>query len=244
MRARLAVTTTILLLALSGATRPTAAQDPNPLPPDPHLLLDDTAGGPMLDASRVRPDADGKTFVDPSSNTVFPTGITVTTRSGEAVHLTATGSGVRKKLLFKVYAAALYVDALAPLGTVPVNTIASTDMARRIVMVFLRDVDGDKLREGLREGFETVWKGKPGPELAAELDTFLSWMAGGIKEGQTIELTYLPGEGLYTTVAGVTHPAITRPDIARSIWQIWLGVEPISGDLKRDLVRLTGDTRR
>ena len=47
------------------------------------------------------------------------------------MRVTATGSGVRKKLVFKVYAAALYVDALAPLGTVPVNTIASTDITRR-----------------------------------------------------------------------------------------------------------------
>jgi hypothetical protein len=140
---------------------------------------------------------------------------------------------------------ALYVDALAPLGTVPVNTIASANIARRIVMVFLRDVDGNRLKEGMRESFEnTIYKGrKPDSELATDLDTFFSWMDAGIKEGQTIELTYLPDEGLYTTVAGVTHPVITRPDIARSIWLNWVGIEPISGDLKKDLVRLLGKRR-
>jgi hypothetical protein len=232
----LLLTAMILSPRLAPAQPPPQQQDFVPVP----LLLDDHTGGPVLGPERIRVDSEGKTFVDPASDTVFPTAMTVLSRSGDVVHLTATGSGVRKKLVFKVYAAALYVDALAPLGTVPVNTIASADIARRLVLVFLRDVDGPRLKEGMRESFETtVWKGrKPGPELAADLDMFFSWMDGGLKEGQTIELTYLPGEGLYVTIAGVTHPVISRPDIARGIWQNWIGLEPISGELKRDLVRL------
>ncbi|HEX7879745.1 MAG TPA: chalcone isomerase family protein, partial [Candidatus Eisenbacteria bacterium] len=217
----LVLTVSVASPAPLPAQPPAEQQDPAPAP----LLLDDHSGGPVLGPERIRVDAEGKTFVDPSSDTVFPAAMTVVARSGDVIHLTATGSGVRKKLIYKVYAAALYVDALAPLGTVPVNTIASSDIARRMVMVFLRDVEGKRLKEGMRESFEnTIYRGKPGPELSAELDTFFSWMDAGIKKGQTIELTYLPGEGLYTTVAGVMHPVVTRPDIARSIWLNWVGV--------------------
>jgi len=237
----LILTVTFLSPQPTSAQPPQEQRDPAPAP----LLLDDQSGGPVLGPDRIRVDAEAGTFVDPSSDTVFPAAMTVVTRSGGVVHLAATGSGVRKKLVFKVYTAALYVDALAPLGTVPVNTIASANIARRMVMVFLRDVDGNRLKEGMRESFEnTIYKGrKPDSELATELDPFFSWMDAGIKEGQTIELTYLPDEGLYTTVAGVMHPAITRPDIARSIWLNWVGLEPISGELKKDLVRLLGEEK-
>jgi hypothetical protein len=150
----------------------------------------------------------------------------------------ATGSGVRKKLILKVYAAALYVDEKAPLGTKPLDSLAYDDFPRRLVLSFRRNVEGKRIREAMEEGFETVWKAKPGPELNARLDEFLHWFDGGIRNGETIELTYLPGEGLYTVVAGTAYPAITRPDIARSVWQIWLGPEPVASDLRRDLVRL------
>jgi len=222
-------------LFLATTAVPAGAQHDRALPDDPTYLLDDTCNGPVLDASRIRPEPE--TFVDPSTSVVFPRALRVTTSAGETRHMIATGSGARRKLMVTVYAAALYVDALAPLGRVPVSTIASADIPRRLVLSFRRDVDGNRLKEGMRDGFDLVWKGKPGPELADDLDLFQSWMAGGIRSGQTIELTYLPGEGLYTTVAGVAHPAITRPDIARGIWHAWLGVEPISGKLKRGLVR-------
>ena len=225
----------LLVLAIG---LPAAAQPPAEPGRELIYLLDDGSAGPILDASRIQPE--GETFVDPSTSVVFPKAVRIARASGETIHMAATGSGVRKKLMFKVYAAALYVDVLAPLGTVPVNALASADIPRRLVMSFRRDVSGDQLQEAMREGFEHVWKGKPGPELAEDLDLFYSWMAGGIRSGQTIELTYIPGEGLYTTVAGVAHRAITRSNIARGIWHSWLGVEPISAELKWGLVRFLG----
>jgi hypothetical protein len=234
----LAAATTLALVA--GAAPPGArAQGGAPVAP---ILLDHESGQPVLAATRVTPGAE--TFVDPSTDVVFPKSVTIAAADGRTIELVAAGSGVRKKFIVKVYAAALWYDRAAPLATRPVDNLALDDIARRLVLSFRRDVGGDKIVEAFREGFDKTWKAKPGPDLATDLDEFLAWFDGGMKEGDTIELTYIPGEGLYTVVAGRAHPVVRNPSIARSLWSIWLGPEPVSGDLRRDLVRfLTARSR-
>lgn len=232
----------LLALALPGGPGVPAAgaqaSDPVPggtVPPAP-ILLDQQSGQPVLAATRVTPGAE--TFVDPATDVVFPRTVTIAAADGRTIDLVAAGSGVRKKFVVKVYAAALWYDASTPLSSRPVDNLALDDMARRLVMTFQRDVDGDNIVKAYREGFDKVWAGaKPGPDLATDLDEFLARFEGGVKKGESIELTYIPGEGLYTVVAGRAWPVVRTREIARSIWGIWLGPDPVSGDLRRDLVR-------
>jgi hypothetical protein len=222
--------------ALSDARAQGADPVPGADPPPAPLLLDDAEGIALPGGTRVTLGAD--TFVDPSTGASFPRAVTITTADGRAFELVAAGSGVRKKFVVKVYAAALWYDASAPLSSRPLDNLALDDMARRLVMTFQRDVDGDAIVKAYREGFDKAWGGaKPGPDLATDLDEFLDQFEGGVKKGESIELLYIPGEGLYTHVAGRAGPVVRTPQIARSLWSIWLGPEPVSGDLRRDLVR-------
>lgn len=164
---------------------------------------------------------------------------------GQNWDLKALGSGLRKKYLFKVYVAVLYADASADLGADPAPVVTSGDIARRMVLVLKRNIDGAKISEAISEGFiDKVWKKKPEGDLKAKLDEFIAFFGGQLKEGETIELTYLPGIGLLTSVSGQAKPIVTEPRLARDIWGIWLGADPISEDLRDELVlRVTPGSR-
>lgn len=231
------VAVTFATTAGAGAARAQALPDSAaPIDPERHLLID-TSSPHRLTPDRVTPS--GESFTDPSTDLAFPLSVRIRTLDGRDLHLTATGSGVRKKLVVKVYGAALYADAAASLGSNPIDALTREDMARRLVMTFKRGVDGGKIRDAYREGLvDKVWRTKPTGDLAYEFDRFLEYFDAGVKEGESIELTYVPGEGLYTVVGGQPKPMVARPEIARQIWSIWLGASPVSEDLKNGLVRL------
>jgi hypothetical protein len=235
----------VLLVMPVAGPAPVAAQS-TPTVPDQTgervYLIDTGEGGVRLGPERVAVGAD--TVIDPSSGLIFPKSVAVTTFDGRTIPFQVTGTGVRKKMMFKVYAAALYVDGSVPLPPPPLETLSVDDLPRRLVMTFLRDVDEEKIQEAYREGLiDKVWKAQPGPELADQVDSFLDYFKGGVRKGESIELTYLPGEGLYTVVGGKPKPVVADPNIARGVWRVWLGNEPVSQELRRDLVRLVTPER-
>ena len=58
-----------------------------------------------------------------------------------------------------------------------------------------------------------------------------------MKDGQTIALTWMPGMGLYTRIAGRPVPPINDEALANALWAIWFGADPVNDGLKRDMVR-------
>jgi len=180
-----------------------------------------------------------QSFSGQGTDARFPTQLVVS-GPGKDVVLVATGSGIRKKMIFKVYEGVAYVEQGAELTPDPAAAFITGDFAKRILMYFERDVDGGKIREAFVEGFEKVQGGQAWPdELLAERDRFISYFEeAGVKDGQYIELTWIPGWGLYTVVAGTVKPVIDNPELASALWAIWFGDQPVSDDLKRDMLRL------
>lgn len=214
----------------------TPAQTDTGAPAQPDAVTPAQPAAAVGEAAPLQVAPGSETFTDPSSNIIFPTALTL--RDGDREYrMKAAGSGQRKKLVVKVYGAALYVDETADLGSDPLAALVTGNMARRIVMTFKRGVDYGKIREAYEGGLKKVWKGTVDPAVAPELETFLHYFEGGVKEGQSIELTYLPDRGLFTAVAGKAYPLVTNAKIAGDIWAVWLGSDPVSSDLRRDLVR-------
>lgn len=177
-----------------------------------------------------------ETFKEHDLDAPLPASLTVN-YGGQSWNLKALGSGLRKKYIFKVYVAALYADSGADFGPDPAAFVNSTDIPKRMVLVLKRDLDAKKIAEAISEGFiHNVWKEKPEPGLKKELDNFIAFFGGELKSDQTIELTYLPGVGLLTSVSGQAKPIVTEPRLARDIWGIWLGDRPISESLREELV--------
>jgi hypothetical protein len=228
---------------LFGATNRPAAQPPDtPVfqepPPDllPHLIENG------VESLEVTPGP--VTFKDPFSGGHFPTTVVVSPVGGPQHRLRALGSGGRKKLFWKIYGAAFYADETAYLGTDPLKTLVNEDLARRIVFYFRRNASEEQLTEAFKDGMSRIWKAEPPPDVAPDVAQLLSYFEGGLRKEGRIEFTYLPGKGLYTTVGGIPKPVIANPEVARRIWAVWLGEDPVSPSLRKDLIRFLSDEKK
>jgi hypothetical protein len=183
-----------------------------------------------------------ETFKGKGTDKEFPR--TVDVRLGDrAVTMVALGSGVRKKAFFKVYEAVSYAEESASLNASPYPALLGGSVATRIVMYFVRDVGAEKLQNAWRDGFEKYLPDvEPGSQMEMDQDTFVAFFAGtDIKRGQTIELTWIPDTGLFTSVVGQAQPPLADQKLASAVFSNWYGDKPISKDLKKDLVRFLSD---
>lgn len=147
----------------------------------------------------------------------------------DGAKLTLNGLGLRKKFIVKVYVAGLYV---AQPSSDPA-AILSADAARRIDMVFVRDVGKDKIADAFRTGFEK----NSASELGKLEDRLKQLQAAvkDIKKGERLTIVYSPGKG--TTVSGAAN-TITLPgkDFADALLRNWLGDKPADDDCKKGML--------
>jgi hypothetical protein len=176
----------------------------------------------------------GEVIIEKNSKTEFPTEITMSDAAGAEYALRATGTGLRKKFVFKVYAACFYVDQEVEFDASPQETAINGDFAKGIVMHFLRDVDSNKIAGAFTEGIrKTLAEGHD-----EAVDAFAAMFSEKVMKGETIELDYLPGSGLSARQAGADLGRIDDPAVIAAIWATWFGEKPISGDLKHGLLGL------
>ena len=195
--------------------------------------------------------AGADTFKEPSTNHEFET-----TRMVDGRPFALLGAGVRKKFLVKVYAMALYADAAEARRAFPALAaraggsdhakLVASDHAQSFflwgtfgkvgVMHFVRSVEGEKIREAFKEGFEDDLEGKSGPVQKAAAEQFVALFDKDIKDGQEIVLHSFPDGRLEVELAGEKRVGPQNPKLTRAVWEIWLGAKPISIDLRRELV--------
>lgn len=147
--------------------------------------------------------------------------------------LTLQGLGLRKKFIFSVYVGALYL-------TTPTSEAAAaiaTDEPKRIEMHFLRDVGADKMKEAFREGFFNNSQEKL-DRLNPRIDAFLTLFDAGVKDGEAVAITYLPGKGTTVAFDGKPVGTIEGRDFMEALWAVWLGPAPADHGLKKGMLGL------
>jgi hypothetical protein len=194
-----------------------------------------------------------QTVTEPGSGVPFP--LHLTTPAGDGVLM---GMGLRTKtfLAVKVYAFGLYVDSaaaqqqLASFAGKDLKTLQKDasfydaltkltfPMTLRLVMT--RNVDGETMAGAFEEQL--------GPRVeraAAEMN-----MPGGVEaltafrgyfsvEQMTkeAELVFTCANGtLHSRVKGAERPAISSPALCWALFDVYLGVKPISGDGKKKVI--------
>ena len=150
--------------------------------------------------------------------------------SVEGKTLALNGAGLRTKLVFKVYAAGLYVETPSH----DAAQVISSEQIKRVEMRMLRDLGKGKIVEAVEAGFEKNAKA----QLSALKDRLARFTAQipDLKEGQGLILTYVPGKGTSVTVTGGKEAFIEGKDFADALFSVWLGKEPVDGSLKKDLL--------
>jgi hypothetical protein len=150
----------------------------------------------------------------------------------QASPLMLNGLGLRQATMFKVnvYVAALYVAQ----KSTDANAILASNTPKKLVLHFVRDVDGADLTKAWDEGFEHNAQEQL-PALKTRIEQLKGWMAD-MKSGQQLAFTHKPGAGIEVEVNGAVQGTVEGDDFARAFLAIWLGAKPPNPDLKAGLL--------
>ena len=146
--------------------------------------------------------------------------------------LVLNGAGVRTRMVFKVYVAALYLPAKA--ADLPATLAQSP---RRVQMTLLRNVSADDLVQALVDGMNA---NNPPQDMAAvkpQTDQLVTVMKsiGEAREGDVVALDFVGGE---TRIGhnGKAIGAIAGAPFNDALMKIWLGDKPVQADLKKAML--------
>jgi hypothetical protein len=148
----------------------------------------------------------------------------------EGKTLKLNGAGLRKKMVFKVYVAGLYLETASK----DPAALISSDQIKSMRLSILRTLKGSQITEAIVEGFEKNSKAQMGA-LKARLEKFNA-MFPDVAEGDQIEMTYVPGKGTVVTAKGAEKGIIEGKDFADALFSVWLGSNPVQEDLKKALL--------
>ena len=153
----------------------------------------------------------------------------------EEQKLLLNGAGLRKRAFFQVYVIGLY---LPEKKTAAADAIGAPG-AKRVSIHMLRDVGADQFADAILDGMKDNHSEADMKALeprAKQLAANLAEMKEA-KKGMRITLDWLPGKGTQATVEGKPAGApIPGEDFYRALLRIWLGDNPVQGDLKKALL--------
>jgi len=142
--------------------------------------------------------------------------------------LVLNGVALRKKAIFKVYVAGLYLPAKSSNP----DAVLADDTHRELVMQFLRDVGKDKMCEAWDEALANNTP-NASEQLKAEFVTLCGYMED-IKKEQQFVFTYIAGTGTEVKVNGVAKGTIKGKEFADALFKAWIGPNPGPGTGFRD----------
>lgn len=166
-------------------------------------------------------------FAGKKAGVTMPDQITIAGKN-----LTLNGMGLREATWLKidVYVAGLYLEQVSSNPA----TILGANEVKVLTLKFVRDVDHGDIVDAWNSGFKnnaTV----PLAQIKPAIDQLNKWMPS-FEDGDTLTFVYVPGAGVTVAVNGVRKGTIQGEDFAHSLFSIWLGPKPPSGDLKRGIL--------
>ena len=138
--------------------------------------------------------------------------------------LVLNGAALRKKAVFKVYVAGLYL----PAKNSDADAILAADGPRELRMEFVRDVGKDKMCEAWDESLKNNTPSADA-QLQAEFKELCGWMQD-LKKGDVMTFTYVPATGTTVDIAGTRKGTIAGKPFADALFKSWIGPKPGPGD--------------
>ncbi|MBL8149447.1 MAG: chalcone isomerase family protein [Blastocatellia bacterium] len=168
---------------------------------------------------------------EPATGVSFPSKTNANGRD-----FTITGTGVRKKFGFKVYAMASYLETGKLDSSKDIyGQLTSDGASKMIIMHFVRDVDAGKIKETFEEGIKKNLPNYESSPAKKDAETFLNVLTE-LKNNDKMQLNWYPGGEVHLSIKGQGKFAFKNSALASAIWSIWFGRSPIAGDLKTSLV--------
>lgn len=145
--------------------------------------------------------------------------------------LKLNGAGIRHKAIFKVYVAALYLNA----RKATVEDVLNAPGAKRVTLVMLRDIGNEELARGFMSGIQQNSDKSEKARFISQLQKFGEIFASipELKKGDVLTTDWVPDSGTVIHVNG-RKVSDTLPDPAfyNALLKIWLGDKPVDTRLK------------
>src|SRR5262245_33713303 len=165
------------------------------------------------------------------TSTRFPTTLDVK-EGDQPVKLALTGTALRKRAFFNVYALGSYIREGSGVRTA--EQLAAADTLKQLHLRMERDIDGKTMAEAFHGAIRANY---PAPAFADELTTLTTYMETlEVKKGGHIQVTHVPGVGLHVLVAGQKEILIKNVAFSRAVWEIYLGQKNLGEAIKQGLV--------
>jgi hypothetical protein len=151
--------------------------------------------------------------------------------TGDAI-LELKGGGLMRVMVFaKIYVAVLYLPEDVP------SKLALTDVPKRLEVEYLRSIPakdfGTATNQKVSDNVDKSTYAQLRPRLAYHNSLYQD-----VQAGDRYALTYVPGKGTELTYNGDPRGTVEGADFAAALFSIWLGPNPISESLKKDLLNL------
>ena len=144
--------------------------------------------------------------------------------------LTLNGSGIRKKLFFKVYVGSLYTERKV---TTPAQLLADPGEKLLRMNFVYKKVEKKTIVEAFAEGLEN---NSPGVARSAEAKAFLSWFTADFVAGDTVDISLSPDGTVAASHNGKALGSVRSPALVQGVLLIWFGEKPADGDLKKGML--------
>lgn len=189
----------------------------------------------LFGAALVSPALAAEGLPVPGSNVKFPAVVTVQ-HGQQTVTLKATGTALRTRAIFSVYAIASYLQDGNTAKTA--DDVARAEAVKMMYIVMERTVSGKDFIDAVKTA---VGKSHPADKFAAEF-TQLNEVLGdkSAAKGDHVSLTYLPGTGLRVQIIGKADLTVKGAEFGRAVWEVYLGAKPIDDGMKAGLVSQLG----
>ena len=142
------------------------------------------------------------------------------------------GAGVRSKYFIKIYVGVLCVEQPGQDSTA---ILAASGAKRMQMSILYKEVEAGKITEGWRNGFRANLDDAEFSRLEPRLDQFNA-LFPSLREGDVINMDYLPERGTELLVNGKPLGTIEGDDFFRALLQVWIGKHPADKSLKKGLL--------
>lgn len=146
--------------------------------------------------------------------------------------LLLNGAGTRRKFVFDIYLAALYLTQ----NEVDPHRILCLDTPKRLALYFLYD---EVSREKLQQGWNDRFRKNNSPAMLALLQERLDLSLGyfqSMKKGDVILIDYVPERGVVIHINHEVKSVIEGFDFMQAVLKVWIGQFPAQDQLKTSLL--------
>lgn len=149
--------------------------------------------------------------------------------------LQLNGSGTRRKAVFQIYTAALYLGQPAR----SLQQVVEQDGPKRLLVQMLRDIDANELGKLFTQGIERNTQREQFARLVPGILHISELFARQkrLKKGDSFSLDWVPATGLSIRINNQAPSApMNDPEFFAALLSIWLGPQPADEQLKAALL--------